>query len=87
MGEGCTEVIAVFFGGELGAGLVGDEVAEGAGLALEFARLVGPVGDAAAFLLFLYVRTQVNKSLSLRWRERFVHTSIAFAVDVVVMLR
>lgn len=45
-----VEVVAALLGGELGAGLARDEVAERADLALELARLVvrlDPLGDAA----------------------------------------
>lgn len=46
-----TEMIPPLLGRELGARLAANEVAERARLALELARLVGPVGDASALFL------------------------------------
>ncbi len=54
-----VEMVSAFFGGELGAGFLGDPVAEGALLALEFAGGIAgfdPVGDFGGFgLLFVRV--------------------------------
>ena len=44
-GVGDVEMVSPFLRWELGAGLVGDEVAEGGLSSFEFSGLVGPIGD------------------------------------------
>lgn len=67
-GVGDVEVVAALLGRELGAGLIGDPVTEGAGLALKLAALVAgldPLRDVASGRR-LYVVEAISKLATTR---------------------